>query len=86
MGSLGKSSKAPAPVPAQQVVYYTPPPVAAPAPAAEPVPTDEDVSTTARRDNLLRRSRGRIGTILTGFRGLLTPADSAGQRKTLLGE
>lgn len=39
-----------------------------------------------REQTLLSRSRSRIGTILTGFRGILAPAESQGQRKTLLGE
>lgn len=47
-----------------------------------------DVPTQAeqREKNLLSRSRSRIGTILTGFRGILSPAETDGQRKTLLGE
>lgn len=41
----------------------------------------------ARTDNLLRRNRSRLGTIRTGFRGLLGASVDAGdQRKTLLGE
>ena len=46
------------------------------------------VPTTAqqREKNLLGRSRSRIGTILTGFRGILAPKDTDAQRKTLLGE
>jgi hypothetical protein len=39
-----------------------------------------------REKNLLSRSRSRIGTILTGFRGILAPNDTDSQRKTLLGE
>lgn len=39
-----------------------------------------------REKNLLSRSRSRIGTILTGFRGILAPKDTDAQRKTLLGE
>lgn len=43
-----------------------------------------------RQENLLQRSRGRFGTILTGFRGLLDTSDNANAsrtpRKTLLGE
>jgi hypothetical protein len=40
----------------------------------------------ARAENLLRRNRSRLGTVLTGFRGVLAPNDLAAQRKTLLGE
>ena len=39
-----------------------------------------------RKDNLLRRNRGRIGTIRTGFRGLLSQGIFDKPRKTLLGE
>lgn len=40
-----------------------------------------------RSDNLLRRQRGRFGTVLTGFRGVLSQkSDSSNSRKTLLGE
>lgn len=39
-----------------------------------------------REQNLLGRQRSRLGTILTGFRGILAPNDSGAQRKTLLGE
>ena len=43
-----------------------------------------------REQNLLRRSRGRIGTVLTSFRGALTTesgaSENAAQGKTLLGE
>ena len=39
-----------------------------------------------REKNLLSRSRSRLGTILTGFRGILAPSENENQRKTLLGE
>lgn len=39
-----------------------------------------------REKNLLSRSRSRIGTIITGFRGILAPLENNSQRKTLLGE
>ncbi len=46
----------------------------------------QDTSSEARKQNLLNRSRGRISTVLTGFRGVLSqPVDPSG-RKTLLGE
>lgn len=44
---------------------------------------NEQRSQTA---NLLLRDRGRFGTILTGFRGLLGTTDKNTGRKTLLGE
>lgn len=77
--------------PSQQVVYvpqyvYTPP-------AGADTGTGEgadDPSTLTpeqqREKNLLSRSRSRIGTILTGFRGILAPNETQNQRKTLLGE
>ncbi len=49
-----------------------------------------DVLTSeARSQNLLRRNRGRFGTILTGFRGAFGRLDEqalSSKRKTLLGE
>ena len=51
--------------------------------------TENDVTPTPeqqREQSLLSRSRSRLGTILTGFRGILAPSESNSQRKTLLGE
>jgi hypothetical protein len=48
--------------------------------------TDEEISADARTQSLLRRSRGRFGTIATSFRGFLNSSDNNTQRKTLLGE
>lgn len=79
MGSLGSRPSPPPP----------PPPVPSPSapstPPPDPGPTPEEAAAQQRRESLLRRSRGRFGTVLTGFRGLLDLAGS-GQRKTLLGE
>jgi hypothetical protein len=44
------------------------------------------LGSEARSENLLRRGRGRFGTILTGFQGVLTNNESQKKRKTLLGE
>ena len=44
------------------------------------------LNSEARSENLLRRGRGRYGTILTGFQGVLTNNESQKKRKTLLGE
>lgn len=69
---------------APQIIYYTPP--------ALPVDTGpgEEEKTEAvnkeREQNLLRRARGTLGTVMTGFRGLLAQSDPSGQRKSLLGE
>lgn len=48
----------------------------------------EQAASEQRSTNLLGRERGRFGTILTGFRGVLAPANREGSpvRKTLLGE
>lgn len=68
-----------------------PPPVSAPQENnAETTDTNESSNEESvaaeREENLLRRSRGRTGTIQTSFRGLLNQADQSGKRKTLLGE
>ncbi len=47
---------------------------------------DTPTPAEQREKNLLGRSRSRIGTILTGFRGILAPLETDSQRKTLLGE
>lgn len=47
--------------------------------------SDEQKSET-RSNNLLRRDRSRLGTILSGFRGVLGLSDDAPARKSLLGE
>ena len=76
MGKLVKTPKAPA----QPVV------------AVEPVttvtntgPTEEEKAAT-RAEEILRRSRSRLGTVLTGFQGVLTQNETTAARKTLLGE
>lgn len=82
MGSISGSPKAPA----QQVVYV--PQYVYETPTSSGSTTTEATSTPEqqREQSLLSRSRSRIGTILTGFRGILSPADTQGQKKTLLGE
>ena len=48
---------------------------------------DAPTQAEQREKNLLGRSRSRIGTILTGFRGILAPnSHTDSTRKTLLGE
>jgi len=88
MGSMNKRPKAP---PVQQVVYTVP----APQPssghtssedASKPEISEEEQASENRRQNLLRRNRGRLGTVLTGFRGVLTSSSANPQQKTLLGE
>lgn len=82
MGSVTPRAKAP-----PQVVYYTPP--ATPAAPSEPDISEEEKQATVqeeREKNLLRRARSTIGTVLNGFKGILTPSDDAPPRKSLLGE
>ncbi len=82
MGSITAAPKAPQPT----VIYQTAP---APTPVAEPATVSEAVDTAeTRKSDLLRRSRGRLGTIQTGFRGLVSAVNdpAAGSKKTLLGE
>ncbi|MFV3127613.1 hypothetical protein [Niveispirillum sp. KHB5.9] len=65
-------------------------PVAASVPAAAPASpaavTSPDPLSTAGEQSLLRRTAGRAGTVLTGWRGVLAPGTLAPARKTLLGE
>jgi len=83
MGNITKKPRAPEP----QVVYVPQPPLQ-PASAMQPTPASQPAETPEqqRERNLLARSRSRLGTILTGFRGILSPIDPSTQRKTLLGE
>ena len=84
MGGLIGTPKAPPPRPVRVVQAPAPPPP--PAPEEPDVPDEEEIQSERRRENLLRRNRGRLGTVLTGFRGLLSLNDNATQRKNLLGE
>lgn len=52
----------------------------------EDTPETEQERAKQREKNLLSRSRSRIGTVLTGFRGILSPLETDEKRKTLLGE
>ncbi|MEM9469624.1 MAG: hypothetical protein AAF988_05620 [Pseudomonadota bacterium] len=85
MGSLTKRPKLPNQP--QQIIRTVEVPVTTtPTPSAEETEAASKVEQQeARQESLLRRSRGRLGTIFTGFRGLLeTRGDT--QRKSLLGE
>jgi len=91
MGSLASRPKVPDAQPVQYV-YVPASTYTAPASTADtsggtttPAPTDAEVQASARSANLLERRRGRLGTVLTSFRGLLNDTVS-GARKTLLGE
>ena len=84
MGSLSGRSKAPT-QPVQQVVYVPTPTYTSATTAEAPAPS-EDETLAQRAENVLKRSRSRIGTVLTGFRGVLSQNDLVAPRKTLLGE
>jgi hypothetical protein len=84
MGNITDKPKAPSP----QVIYV-------PQTVYEPVSGNSGSNDNSggipsaaemREKSLLSRSRSKIGTIMTGFRGLLTPLTGDAQRKTLLGE
>ena len=80
MGSLSGRSKAPT-QPVQQVIYT---PVTT-TPSETTGPTEEE-TLQQRAENILKRSRSRLGTVLTGFQGVLSQNDLVAPRKTLLGE
>lgn len=96
MGSITKAPTAPAPAPTP--VYYYVPTTPSPTPGADTgtntgtntgsgdTPTTPAQDKEAREQNLLRRDRGRLGTILSSFRGILGLSDNTPARKTLLGE
>lgn len=83
MGSINPFARAPAPAPLPPLEPIS----AAPQPAQEEAsPSAEEQQATNRRNSLLRRGRGRLGTILSGFRGILSPSNNNDGRKSLLGE
>ena len=86
MGSLSSSAKAPTQA-SQQVVYVPQPSTTSStvSTADESEPNAEEQASEARKKTLLRRNRGRFGTIATGLKGFLSERLSSG-RKTLLGE
>ncbi|MBK6896932.1 MAG: hypothetical protein KA099_02970 [Alphaproteobacteria bacterium] len=85
MGSLTSRPKAPK---IKTIVVQSPAQTAVtpvtPTTPAEPDP--ETVAAQARTRDLLTRKRGFLGTIGTGFRGLLGALGNNVNRKTLLGE
>lgn len=85
MGSLFKSPKAPTVTAAPSAVVTPAVPAATAVVASEPAPTDAEIQTEAREQSLLRRNRGRLGTINTGFTGFLGTVDGNSSSKTLLG-
>lgn len=86
MGSISSRPKVPEP----QVVYVpatpsTPSVSTTTEGSGDSTSTSEERARETRTQNLLQRNRGRLGTILSGFRGVLNASNSS-QRKTLLGE
>jgi hypothetical protein len=81
MGIISGSSKI-APLPPLPSLPPPSPPVVQ---QEEEKQSEEQINAEARRKSLLRRSRGRFGTVLTGFKGFLSQSNND-SRKTLLGE
>ena len=86
MGSITSKPKAPTVITVPAAPVVTTPIVTAT--ESTNTQTDDEVRSEARESSLLRRSRGRLGTIATSFRGLLVNDNdtSTTQPKTLLGE
>ncbi len=82
MGSLSSSAKAPS----QPQVIYTPAPQAPKIQEAPAAQDSENSASEVREKTLLRRARGRLGTIATGLSGFLSDNERGTARKTLLGE
>lgn len=85
MGSLLKGPKPPS-TPTSTVTTFTP--TTAVAETEADTSTASEQQAEARKQSLLRRSRGRLGTIISSFSGILSPRSAANgsTRKTLLGE
>jgi len=81
MGSFLKPKAVPLPKSARPAPSVTPAVI-----PSEPTQTDSEIQAEAREQSLLRRNRGRLGTIATSFSGFLSPKENNSSRKTLLGE
>ena len=85
MGSLNPfQTPKPAPIIVNEVA-----PTSTPESVADPAPSQKELdqkTSEARAKNILKRRRGRFGTIGTSFRGVLSRNDLSPRRKTLLGE
>lgn len=79
---LAPKRSRPAPV---RVVRPTSNPEAA-SPPLPPAAASQAEQEATRVEDVLRRARGQSSTILTSYRGALTPDDYRPARKTLLGE
>lgn len=92
MGSLSSRPKAPK---KPKVVFVSKPAVSSVTQAESGSSSSSETKTDQapeqalaeeRTASLLKRDRGRFGTVQTGFRGFLGVSDEGSQRKTLLGE
>jgi hypothetical protein len=86
MGSLTSRPKAPAPSAVATTVTATPQINQSGSTNEEPADLSPEQIVKNRAENILRRSRSSLGTVLTSFRGILSENSSAPQRKSLLGE
>lgn len=105
MGSLASRPKVPSYSASPQVVYVPAPTASSPSTTntstsqsaggsnvdagTDSTQVTSEVAKEVREDNLLRRSRGRLSTVLTGFKGILSDTANTAtnsQRKSLLGE
>ena len=105
MGSLASRPKVPSYSASPQVVYVPAPTASSPSTTntstsqsaggsnvdagTDSTQVTSEVAKEVREDNLLRRSRGRLSTVLTGFKGILSDTANtatSSQRKSLLGE
>lgn len=96
MGRILKIAKPKTP----KLVYVAPKPTVTAAPAPTTSSSSNTGSTSGgttstatpeqvaaqKAENLLRRNRSRLGTVLTSFRGIFSQNDIAANRKSLLGE
>lgn len=55
-------------------------------PAVDPAAAEREAAAAARRAFLARQRTGRLGTIATSVRGVLTPGERSVARRSLLGE
>lgn len=90
MGSLGSRPDTPSPTVIYKTRTVTQPAQTSSASNEQaqqtPEQSQEETAAQSRTESLLRRDRGRSGTIGTSYRGLLAALDTSGQRKTLLGQ
>ena len=81
MGSLFSTPKTP------EIRPYIAPSIQSSREEIEDIKTDKEISSDIRKQNLLRRKRGKSGTILTSFSGFLENSNPEKEKpKKLLGE